>query len=1039
VSGAPKKMNQFTANMPSFPKSLMEDLLYKAGSKTKYHHAESMAHSNSDSKISIDEGYVSAARYFDTTAENIKEERSTLFTFYEESIKIRNNRPLYRRLKKIIDSHILSNRLEPDIEILLRLSCAIAGSEILPMFNKIKRRQSRLISKNVIADFLTQSILIEAKLILTQTLIFEIDLMEKNEFFPEKDLENYNISKEIISQIECDDFLEYITEKYIVMRPRLVQRFTVVIEQAGVVCKRLTQDIVQIREVLNYCTFDTVRKFRLTESDPHMKGGRVVMVYGNCNNIIVYKPRSLKGELEFSKIVSWYNSNNTGFKLRSLEALDRGDYGWMGHAENKNIANPSEVSKYYNRYGQLVHLLYILGTSDIHYENLVASGEQPLIVDLETLFHPRTYQTLDGSNQIFLNLDYLQDTPFYSCLVDLCDFFSEQNGSPLSIIYDEAQISEISKKLRNKLCLHIPTAGTNDCINLPRINGNLVSHDEYKKDILDGIEASAIIIIENKLGILSILEEMKKSISGMRVIFRFTRFYRTILDQLYSPYSLQSFEKGEECLHYLWKARRENDLYLPVLPAEWVDLWRGDIPYFSTYSDGERIGILDSQGRRWDDLITEHSVDIAKARVLLSSRKNVDDQKRSVSYALTQKTFIRRSRISQDIPPNIDEKPFGNPVNNPEQYLSALLSCIEIENGHANFVDIRSSRSFNKSAGVVDYSIYTGIGGMLFSALFADNLSSDAKEKRYRLAQIVLPSMLSDAKMEIGACYGIGGAIWLSGHVANSLNIKEAVYFGKTACSIARSLIYRERHYDIFSGTSGAILGATSFYNMHPDASVLDSINDFSDHLLSQSISYDDRRVWHSSIPSKGPTSGFAHGVSGIGYSLLRAYEVTGRNDLLSASTEAANFVLDCFDSNSHGFKEDLFDEEVTNHELWCHGTPGIFLFLQALKNHLPDWNFRNLYDKIKNKSLTSCTFENDSLCHGSLGNIDLFIDNDYIHNPDRQIPLKILHEIGSRSFICGNENNTMSHSLFTGMSGAAYQSLRARSEGKMPSVLRFT
>src|SRR5207247_8717689 len=49
-----------------------------------------------------------------------------------------------------------------------------------------------------------------------------------------------------------------------------------------------------------------------------------------------------------------------------------------------------QVSRFYERQGGYLALLYALEATDFHFENLIASGEHPVLVDLEALFHPRT-------------------------------------------------------------------------------------------------------------------------------------------------------------------------------------------------------------------------------------------------------------------------------------------------------------------------------------------------------------------------------------------------------------------------------------------------------------------------------------------------------------------------------------------------------------------------------------------------------------------------------------------------------------------------
>ncbi len=48
----------------------------------------------------------------------------------------------------------------------------------------------------------------------------------------------------------------------------------------------------------------------------------------------------------------------------------------------------TEVRRFYRRQGALVLLTYMLGATDFHFENVLAIGEHPVLIDLETLFHP---------------------------------------------------------------------------------------------------------------------------------------------------------------------------------------------------------------------------------------------------------------------------------------------------------------------------------------------------------------------------------------------------------------------------------------------------------------------------------------------------------------------------------------------------------------------------------------------------------------------------------------------------------------------------
>ena len=54
-------------------------------------------------------------------------------------------------------------------------------------------------------------------------------------------------------------------------------------------------------------------------------------------------------------------------------------------------ASPSldeqQVASFYIRLGRLLSLLYVLQANDFHYENLIAAGDHPVLIDCESFFN----------------------------------------------------------------------------------------------------------------------------------------------------------------------------------------------------------------------------------------------------------------------------------------------------------------------------------------------------------------------------------------------------------------------------------------------------------------------------------------------------------------------------------------------------------------------------------------------------------------------------------------------------------------------------
>ena len=109
---------------------------------------------------------------------------------------------------------------------------------------------------------------------------------------------------------------------------------------------------------------------------------------------VVYKPRRLAVDVHFQRLLDWLNERGARPRFRMLAVLDRGAYGWMEFVRATGCHSQGEVRRFYERQGGYLAILYALEATDFHYENLIADGEHPVLLDLETLFHPRIEKSM---------------------------------------------------------------------------------------------------------------------------------------------------------------------------------------------------------------------------------------------------------------------------------------------------------------------------------------------------------------------------------------------------------------------------------------------------------------------------------------------------------------------------------------------------------------------------------------------------------------------------------------------------------------------
>ena len=114
-------------------------------------------------------------------------------------------------------------------------------------------------------------------------------------------------------------------------------------------------------------------------SDPHDGGQSVAILLLPGGRFLVYKPRPLDMEQGLQELLGWANGAGFPWPFRVVDLLGRHRYGWMEHVAAAPCTDAASVTRFYARSGALFCLWWLLQGTDIHHENLIASGEQPVI------------------------------------------------------------------------------------------------------------------------------------------------------------------------------------------------------------------------------------------------------------------------------------------------------------------------------------------------------------------------------------------------------------------------------------------------------------------------------------------------------------------------------------------------------------------------------------------------------------------------------------------------------------------------------------
>ena len=182
--------------------------------------------------------------------------------------------------------------------------------------------------------------------------------------------------------------LAALCQVYPVLARRLATQTDLFAAAVGEFLRRLAADLPAICVLWEIEDPGPVIEMRAGLSDPH-RGGRQVFAVTFADGLrLVYKPKDLGIDVAYNAFLTWLNAAGAPVVLRPLRVLNRHTYGWVEYAEAAGCADQAAVTRYYERAGALTCLVYLLKGSDCHAENLIAAGEDPVLVDCETLLNP---------------------------------------------------------------------------------------------------------------------------------------------------------------------------------------------------------------------------------------------------------------------------------------------------------------------------------------------------------------------------------------------------------------------------------------------------------------------------------------------------------------------------------------------------------------------------------------------------------------------------------------------------------------------------
>ncbi len=156
------------------------------------------------------------------------------------------------------------------------------------------------------------------------------------------------------------------------------------------VVRALERDHAELATALTGTTTPlAIRAITGDAGDPHL-GGRSVMILTFADGArVVFKPKQLAITDVFRSLVERINAAGFTTELRVHDALVRDTHTWERFVPHRSCTSTVEVERFYRRMGGWIRLLQMVEGRDFWLDNLIADGEYPVFIDLETIMQPR--------------------------------------------------------------------------------------------------------------------------------------------------------------------------------------------------------------------------------------------------------------------------------------------------------------------------------------------------------------------------------------------------------------------------------------------------------------------------------------------------------------------------------------------------------------------------------------------------------------------------------------------------------------------------
>ncbi|MBN1219843.1 MAG: type 2 lantipeptide synthetase LanM family protein [Anaerolineae bacterium] len=810
-------------------------------------------------------------------------------------------------------------------------------------------------------------------------------------------------------------------------------------------------------------------------SDPH-DGGRTVCILTFAGGLnVVYKPRPLAPEENYFQFLTWLNEHGVSLPFKVLRVLNRGTYGWVEYVTPTPCQDKDGLGRYYRRGGMLLALLYILEATDCHFGNIIANGEYPLLIDVETLLHPRAQRGPQTNGQAAQARAQQQLLRSVLRTALLPHWKLEPQGQT---VYDSSGLGGTSEQeLRRQVTWqHLNTdrmdvgygAGQiGSVLNVPFEKETNLSPADYFDEVMAGFEQMYKFLQQQRPALLDPTGPLHAlAQQSTRFLFRDTMGYVSVLQKALNPKFLQDGIAWSIQLdvlsRWLFAFNDDQPAYRPLLQAEQEAMTRLDIPYFITRANSDVLLLSAQQNIPQFFSCSGHEA-------VLTRLRHMDDDDLVAQLDIIRATYCARFTADPHQPAYQTDaiSPSASALSAANLEQAALQIAVELrrraifspDGSEAAWIGLNYLPEVDRfQLQPLSYDLYSGNGGIALFLAALTKVTGGAEWRDLALAALrpiclglpelqAWPATTTDQKLNLGAAFGLGAIIYSLTRAGLWLDRPDLLTTAwQVAGVITPEVIAEDDKLDVMSGAAGAILGLLTLYRANADPWVLDLALACGQHLLDKRVADESGQLNWPARPNH--PAGFAHGADGMTYALLQLHQAILDNQRAGVGEQGLET-----GGQGLGVGEQLLTliphpsslSPQPSSPTWCRGAVGLGLARLGGLAALDTPEIRQEIDLALQVTLKIDPSAEDHLCCGNFGRLELLVvAAQSLARPDlldvaRQQAAQLLVRANERDGFClfsGPAGNVYHPGFFRGMAGIGYQLLRLAYPDVLPSVL---